>query len=109
MEANRHLLANDDPVPDTWIIRVHREPPVLQAARELTEVGIDAEIIDVQSLIPFDTNNDISSIRRLHASNISIGTLDFSLTTPTEFIFSGTTKVLNIEIIIVQKDKRIFT
>ena len=33
---------------------------VEQAARELTEVGIDAEIIDVQSLIPFDTNNDIS-------------------------------------------------
>ncbi len=35
MEANCHLLANDDPVPDTWIIRVHREHLVLQAAQEL--------------------------------------------------------------------------
>ncbi len=32
---------------------------VEQAARELIEVGIDAEIIDVQSLIPFDLNQDI--------------------------------------------------
>ncbi len=30
------------------------------AARELSEVGIDAEVIDVQSLIPFDLNHDIS-------------------------------------------------
>lgn len=32
---------------------------VQQAARELQEVGIDAEIIDVQSLLPFDLNHDI--------------------------------------------------
>ncbi|MBT8272711.1 MAG: transketolase [Bacteroidia bacterium] len=32
---------------------------VEQAAKELLEVGIDAEIIDVQSLIPFDLNHDI--------------------------------------------------
>lgn len=32
---------------------------VEQAARELLEVGIDVEIIDVQSLIPFDLNQDI--------------------------------------------------
>ncbi|MEM9679303.1 MAG: thiamine pyrophosphate-dependent enzyme [Bacteroidota bacterium] len=32
---------------------------VEQAARELTEVGIDAEIIDIQSLVPFDINHDI--------------------------------------------------
>ncbi|TYA57333.1 alpha-ketoacid dehydrogenase subunit alpha/beta [Formosa maritima] len=30
-----------------------------QAAKELQEVGIDAEIIDIQSLLPFDLNNDI--------------------------------------------------
>lgn len=30
-----------------------------QAAKELLEVGIDAEIIDVQSLLPFDINRDI--------------------------------------------------
>lgn len=30
-----------------------------QAAKELLEVGIDAEIIDVQSLLPFDINHDI--------------------------------------------------
>lgn len=30
-----------------------------QAAKELQEVGIDAEIIDVQSLLPFDLNHDI--------------------------------------------------
>ena len=30
-----------------------------QAAKELLEVGIDAEIIDVQSLLPFDLNHDI--------------------------------------------------
>ncbi len=32
---------------------------VEQAAQELLEVGIDAEIIDVQSLLPFDLNHDI--------------------------------------------------
>ncbi|MPT35242.1 MAG: transketolase, partial [Flavobacterium sp.] len=32
---------------------------VEQAAKELQEVGIDAEIIDVQSLLPFDINHDI--------------------------------------------------
>ncbi|MHA7843088.1 MAG: alpha-ketoacid dehydrogenase subunit alpha/beta [Winogradskyella sp.] len=30
-----------------------------QAAKELLEVGIDAEIIDIQSLLPFDLNHDI--------------------------------------------------
>ncbi|MCB0444288.1 MAG: transketolase [Gelidibacter sp.] len=33
---------------------------VEQAAKELLEVGIDAEIIDVQSLLPFDLNHDIA-------------------------------------------------
>lgn len=33
---------------------------VRQVARELLEVGINAEVIDVQSLIPFDINHDIS-------------------------------------------------
>ena len=32
---------------------------VEQTAKELLEVGIDAEVIDVQSLIPFDNNHDI--------------------------------------------------
>ena len=32
---------------------------VEQAAKELIEVGIDAEIIDTQSLLPFDINHDI--------------------------------------------------
>ncbi|MCL4118071.1 UNVERIFIED_CONTAM: hypothetical protein GTU68_018022 [Idotea baltica] len=32
---------------------------VEQAAKELTEVGIDAEVIDIQSLLPFDLNHDI--------------------------------------------------
>ncbi len=32
---------------------------VEQAAKELQEVGIDAEIIDIQSLLPFDINHDI--------------------------------------------------
>lgn len=31
---------------------------VNQAAKELLEVGIDAEVIDVQSLLPFDLNHD---------------------------------------------------
>jgi pyruvate/2-oxoglutarate/acetoin dehydrogenase E1 component/TPP-dependent pyruvate/acetoin dehydrogenase alpha subunit len=32
---------------------------VEQAAKELQEIGIDCEIIDVQSLLPFDVNKDI--------------------------------------------------
>jgi len=32
---------------------------VEQAAKELLEIGIDVEIIDVQSLLPFDINHDI--------------------------------------------------
>ena len=32
---------------------------VQQAAKELQEVGIDAEVIDAQSLLPFDRNHDI--------------------------------------------------
>ena len=32
---------------------------VEQAAKELLEVGIDAEIIDIQSLLPFDIHHDI--------------------------------------------------
>lgn len=32
---------------------------VEQAAKELLEVGVDAEIIDIQSLLPFDINHDI--------------------------------------------------
>ncbi len=32
---------------------------VEQAAKELLEVGIDAEVIDVQSLLPFDLDHDI--------------------------------------------------
>ncbi|MBE99043.1 thiamine pyrophosphate-dependent enzyme [Flavobacterium coralii] len=32
---------------------------VEQAAKELTETGIEAEIIDIQSLLPFDINHDI--------------------------------------------------
>ncbi len=32
---------------------------VEQAAKELLEVGIDAEVIDVQSLLPFDLNQDV--------------------------------------------------
>lgn len=33
---------------------------VEQAAKELLESGIDAEIIDIQSLLPFDINHDIT-------------------------------------------------
>jgi pyruvate/2-oxoglutarate/acetoin dehydrogenase E1 component/TPP-dependent pyruvate/acetoin dehydrogenase alpha subunit len=33
---------------------------VEQTAKELLEVGIDAEVIDVQSLLPFDLNHDIT-------------------------------------------------
>ena len=32
---------------------------VEQAAKELLEVGIDAEVIDIQSLLPLDINHDI--------------------------------------------------
>lgn len=32
---------------------------VQQVAKDLMEVGIDAEVIDIQSLIPFDLNHDI--------------------------------------------------
>ena len=32
---------------------------VEQAAKELLEIGIDCEIIDIQSLLPFDSNHDI--------------------------------------------------
>jgi len=32
---------------------------VQQAAKELQEIGIDAEVIDIQSLIPFDTTHEI--------------------------------------------------
>lgn len=32
---------------------------VEQAAKELMEIGIDAEIIDIQSLLPFDINHDL--------------------------------------------------
>ncbi len=32
---------------------------VMQAANELQELGIDAEVIDVQSLVPFDLNHDV--------------------------------------------------
>ncbi|MBM1107248.1 transketolase [Aurantibacter crassamenti] len=38
---------------------------VMQAARELTEVGIDAEVIDAQTLLPFDLNHDtIKSLKK---------------------------------------------
>ena len=33
---------------------------VMEAAKELQAVGIDAEVVDVQSLLPFDLNNDIA-------------------------------------------------
>jgi len=32
---------------------------VMQVAQELKEVGIDAEVIDAQSLLPFDINHDV--------------------------------------------------
>ena len=32
---------------------------VAKTAKDLLEVGIDAEVIDVQSLLPFDINHDI--------------------------------------------------
>ncbi len=38
---------------------------VEQAARELSEVGIDAEVIDAQTLLPFDVNGDtVQSIQK---------------------------------------------
>ncbi len=33
---------------------------VAQAAKELLEIGINAEVIDIQSLMPFDINHDIT-------------------------------------------------
>lgn len=33
---------------------------VEQAAKELLEIGIDAEVIDIQSLLPFDINHEIA-------------------------------------------------
>ena len=38
-----------------------------QAAKELQEIGIDCEIIDVQSLLPFDLNHDI--VKSLEKTN----------------------------------------
>ena len=35
---------------------------VEQAAKELLEIGIDVEIIDAQSLLPFDKNHDMCKI-----------------------------------------------
>ncbi|OCB76048.1 alpha-ketoacid dehydrogenase subunit alpha/beta [Flavobacterium crassostreae] len=40
---------------------------VQQAATELLEVGIDCEIIDIQSLLPFDITKDI--VKSLHKTN----------------------------------------
>ena len=40
---------------------------VEQAAKELLEVGIDAEVIDAQSLLPFDINHDI--VKSLEKTN----------------------------------------
>jgi len=38
---------------------------VMQVAKELQEVGIDAEVIDAQSLLPFDINHDVvKSVRK---------------------------------------------
>ncbi|WP_282161618.1 alpha-ketoacid dehydrogenase subunit alpha/beta [Ulvibacterium marinum] len=38
---------------------------VEQAARELSEVGIDAEVIDAQTLLPFDVNGDtVKSVQK---------------------------------------------
>ncbi|MFA7686788.1 MAG: thiamine pyrophosphate-dependent enzyme [Moheibacter sp.] len=38
---------------------------VTEAAKELTQLGIDAEVIDIQSLLPFDTRHDIvESLKR---------------------------------------------
>ena len=31
----------------------------MQAAEELKEVGIDAEVVDAQSLLPFDLRQDV--------------------------------------------------
>lgn len=33
---------------------------VTEAAKELAQLGIDAEVIDIQSLLPFDVNHDIA-------------------------------------------------
>ena len=43
---------------------------VLEAADELSSLGIDIEVIDVQSLTPFDLNHDIrKSIEKMAASD----------------------------------------
>ena len=41
---------------------------VLQTAKELSEVGIDAEVIDAQSLLPFDINHDVVKKRSKNKS-----------------------------------------
>jgi len=41
---------------------------VVQAAKELLEVGIDAEVIDSQTLLPFDINHDVvKSIKKTNS------------------------------------------
>ncbi len=40
---------------------------VEQAAKELLEIGIDCEIIDIQSLLPFDVNHD--SVKSIEKTN----------------------------------------
>jgi len=40
---------------------------VQKVAKELLEVGIDAEVIDAQSLLPFDTNHDV--VRSIKKTN----------------------------------------
>ncbi len=44
---------------------------VEQAAKELLEIGIDCEIIDVQSLLPFDINKDIAEKYPKNKSSIN--------------------------------------
>jgi pyruvate/2-oxoglutarate/acetoin dehydrogenase E1 component len=41
---------------------VQRLRLIEQAAQELLELGIDCEIIDVQSLLPFDINHDLVKV-----------------------------------------------
>jgi len=40
---------------------------VLKTAEELAEVGINAEVIDAQSLLPFDINHDV--VKSLQKTN----------------------------------------
>ncbi len=43
---------------------------VMQAAQELEEIGISAEVIDVQTLLPFDVHHSIlDSIKKTNAAN----------------------------------------